>query len=159
MQDGAGTTTWSFYPAGTLGALKVATIAGPWANSTVTYQYDALGRQTSRSINGVAKTLAYDALNRPTNIVNALGSFSYGYDGAMPRVLDVNYPNGQKTHYDYFTNAGDRRLQRITDLAPDTSLLSRFTYAYTPIGSISNWVQEVGAVSNVWSLAYDAADQ
>jgi RHS repeat-associated protein len=159
LQDGAGTTTWSFYPAGGLGGLRVAGIAGPWANSTVTYQYDALGRQTSRSINGVTQNWTYDVLNRPTNVVNALGSFSYGYDGAMPRVLDAYYPNGQKTHYDYFGNAGDHRLQRITDLAPDSFLLSRFTYAYNPIGSISNWIQEIGAVSNVWSLAYDAADQ
>jgi RHS repeat-associated protein len=98
-------------------------------------------------------------IGRPTNVVNALGSFSYGYDGAMPRVLDVYYPNGQKTHYDYFRNTGDRRLQRITNLAPDASLVSRFTYAYKPTGTISNWIQEIGAVSNVWSLGYDAADQ
>ena len=159
MQDGAGITTWSFYAAGALGGLRVADVVGPWADSTVTYQYDALGRQTSRSINGVAQTWVYDVLGRPTNVVNALGSFSYGFDGAMPRVLDISDPNGQRTHYDYFSNAGDRHLQRITDLAPNSSIVSRFTYAYNPTGSISNWIQQIGAVSNVWSLVYDAADQ
>jgi len=159
MQDGIGLTTWSYYPAGVLGALKVAAVDGPWENDTINYYYDSVGRVINRSISGVPQTLAYDALGRTTNIVNALGSFNYAYDGATARVRDVAYPNGQTSHYDYFDNLGDRRLQRITHAKADTSIISRFTYAYNPFGNITNWVQEMGAITETWSIGYDDADQ
>jgi len=107
----------------------------------------------------VAQTYAYDALGRTTNVVNVLGSFGYSYDGATTRLLDVNYPNGQTSHYDYFDNLGDDRLQRITHRKPDTSLISRFTHAYNPFGNITNWVQEMSALTETWTIGYDAADQ
>jgi len=159
MQDGIGLTTWSYHPAGGLGALQVAAVDGPWANDTVTYQYDALGRVTSRAINGVAQLTTYDALGRATNVVNALGGFAYAYDGPTRRPLDVLYPNGQTTHYEYLDNLGDHRLQRITHRQPDSSLLSRFTYAYNPAGSITNWLQEMSVLTENWNVGYDAADQ
>jgi RHS repeat-associated protein len=159
MQDGIGTTTWSYYPPGALGALQISLGVGPWNNASVQYQYDALGRETNRAINGVSRAYAYDALGRITNIVNALGSFGYSYDGATPRMLDVANPNGQTTHYDYFDNLGDRRLQRITHRKGDASLLSRFEYAYNAVGRITNWVQNLSVLTNVWTIGYDAADQ
>ena len=159
LQDGIGTTIYTFYPVGVLGALQVASVDGPWTNDTVAYQYDELGRVISRVINGVPQTYAYDSAGRTTNIVNALGSFTYDYDGPTARLLDAVYPNGQTTHYDYFDNLGDRRLKSITNLKPDTSLISRFTYAYNAVGDITNWLQELGVVTNDWSIDYDAADQ
>jgi len=159
MQDGIGTTAYTYYPVGVLGALQTATVNGPWTNDTVTYQYDALGRVVSRAINGVAQTYAYDVLGRTTNVVNALGSFNYDYDGPTARLLDSFYPNGQTVHYAYFGNPGDRRLQSITNLKPDTSLISGFTYAYNAVGEITNWLQELSAVTNNWNIGYDAADQ
>ena len=41
----------------------------------------------------------------------------------------------------------------------DSSIISSFFYAYNPYGDITNWVQQLGAVANNWSLDYDAADQ
>ncbi len=159
MQDGIGTTTYTYYPAGSLGALQVASVSGPWINDTVTYSYDSLGRTTNRTIAGIAQTYAYDPLGRITNIVNALGSFSYLYDGATARLLDALYPNGRATHYDFFNNLGDRRLQGITHRRADSSVISRFAYLYNTAGTITNWLQELGGVTNNWSLGYDAADQ
>ncbi len=159
MQDGIGATAWSYYPAGVLGGLQIATITGPWPNETVSYQYDALGRATNRAVNGVVQSTAFDPLGRITNLVNALGSFSYGYDGATPRLLDALYPNGQAGHYSYFNNLGDRRLQQITHQKPNGSVLSAFTYAYNAVGEITNWVQQLGALTQTWSLGYDDADQ
>jgi RHS repeat-associated protein len=159
MQDGIGTTLRSYYPVGVLGALQPASVTGPWNNETVTYQYDALGRTTSRAISGMAQSAAFDALGRVTNVVNALGGFSYDYDGATPRLLDAFYPNGQSSHFSYFNNLGDRRLQQITHEKPDASLLSSFSYAYNPVGEITNWVQHLGALTQTWSIGYDAADQ
>jgi RHS repeat-associated protein len=159
MQDGIGLTTYAYHPAGTLGALQVSSLDGPWTNDTITYAHDTLGRVINRAINGVPQTMAYDEAGRTTNIVNVLGSFRYAYDGPTRRLLDTFYPNGQTTHYDYFDNAQDHRLQRLTHRKPDTSLLSRLTYGYTPHGTITNWLQELGTYTEAWAAGYDDADQ
>lgn len=159
MQDGIGKTTWAYVPVGSPGALNVASVDGPWANDTITYQYDVLGRATNRAINGVSQTLAFDAAGRILNLANALGSFGFAYDNATARLTDATYPNGQTAHYDYFGGNADRRLQRITNRKPDTSLVSRFVYAPNAVGSITNWAQELGAITNQWGIAYDFANQ
>jgi len=159
MQDGIGTTAWSYHAPGNPGALEVSTVAGPLPNLTLTYTYDVLGRLISQNVGSAVQTYVFDTLSRVTNIVNALGSFSYGYDGATRRLADLTYPNGQKTHYEYFNNLGDRRLRRITHTNPDSSVLSRFTYTYDPAATITNWVQELGPITNTWSVGYDAAEQ
>lgn len=159
MKDGIGTTTYSYVPAGQPGAMRIAAINGPWVNDTLTYQYDELGRLTNRAINGVAEGYVYDVLGRMTNVVNALGNFGYDFDGATARLLDAFYPNGQSAHYDYFDNLGDRCLKRITHQGPASSIISRFTYAYNPMRQITNWVQEMGGVTDTWTSGYDAADQ
>jgi len=43
-------------------------VAGPLANSTISYSYDQLGRVVNRSINGAANSMSivYDALGRVT---------------------------------------------------------------------------------------------
>jgi RHS repeat-associated protein len=159
MQDGIGTTTWSYHPVGALGALQVSSATGPSPGVAITYTYDALGRMIGQNINGAAQTYAYDALGRVTNIVNVLGAFFYSYDGATARLLDATYPNGQKSLYQYYNNVGDRRARSITHRRADTSLLSRFTYGYNAVGNVTNWVQELGVTTNTWSNVYDAADQ
>ena len=85
--------------------------------------------------------MSYDASGRITNVVNALGSFNYSYDGTTARVLDELLPGGQSTHFDYLNNLGDRRLQAITHRRPDTSVISRFTYAYNAAANITNLLQ------------------
>ncbi len=159
MQDGIGTTLFSYHPAGSLGALQTATVDGPWTNDVVTYAYDELRRVTNRAINGVAQGYGFDAMGRATNIINALGSFAYAYDGVSARVRDLTYPFGQSTHYDYFDDLGDRRLQRITHSRPNSSLLSRFTYARDAVGNVTNWLQESDALTETWALTYDKANQ
>ncbi len=159
MQDGTGTTSWSYYPVGVLGALQASATTGPWANETVTYQYDALGRAINHSINGVPQSAAMDVLGRVTNVVNALGSFNYDYDGATARLLDAFYPSGQASHFSYFNNLGDRRLQQITNQKPNAAVISSFAYAYNPVGDITNWMQQLGSLSQTWSMGYDANDQ
>jgi RHS repeat-associated protein len=159
MQDGIGITTWSYFPPGALGALGISEVDGPWPNEAVSYQYDALRRVAMRVINGIAETHAYDSLGRVSNSTNALGSFKYDYDGATPRLLDAFYPNGQTSHYDYFENLGDRRLERITHTKPDASLISRFTYAYDTVGNITNWMQEMSVLTETWGIGYDSAGQ
>jgi RHS repeat-associated protein len=159
MEDGVGTTTWIYNPVGILGALQPASVTGPWSNESMTFQYDALGRITNRAINGMARSAAFDALGRVTNVVNTLGSFAYDYDNASPRPLKVLYPNGQTSRFTYFNNLGDRRLQQIVHQEPNASLISSFSYSFNAVGEITNWVQQLGTLTQTWSIGYDAADQ
>jgi RHS repeat-associated protein len=159
MQDGIGTTTWSYNPVGVLGALMVSSVAGPLTNAIVICQYDQLGRTINRTINGVPQSTTYDVLGRPTTVTNALGAFQYSYVGATARLAAEAYPNGQTNLYTYYNNLGDDRLQQIQHLKPNGSLLSGFGYAYNAVGDITNWVQQLGALTQTWSNGYDAADQ
>lgn len=162
MTDGIGTTTYAYNPipvSPTLGAGRLASVDGPLTNDTITYQYDQLGRITNRAVNGVASVLTFDALGRPTSTANALGTFSYAYDGPTRRLASMSYPNGQSSAFTYLDNLGDHRLQQITNLVGSTQL-SQFNYAYDVVGNITSWVQQAGtAVPKTNSFGYDAADQ
>src|ERR1017187_3376038 len=163
MQDGVGTTTYAYNPitaTPTLGAGKVASVSGPLPNSTVTYQYDQLGRPVSRSINGVASSTTFDVLDRPSLVTNALGSFQYAYVNATARLALESYPNGQTNLYTYYNNLGDERLQQILHLYPNGSLLSSFGYAYNPVGQITSWTNQLDTMpARYLAASYDAADQ
>ena len=73
--------------------------------------------------------------------------------------MEIAYPNGQTSHFAYSSNLGDRRLQHLTHQKPNAAVISAFTYAYNPTGEITNWVQQLGAVTQTWSIGYDPADQ
>ncbi|MBW8782578.1 MAG: hypothetical protein JF599_11920 [Verrucomicrobia bacterium] len=136
-----------------------------WANSDITYAYDATGRVASRSINGAANTLAwaYDAMGRVTSVTNPLGQFNYAYvDPAYgtTRLSTISYPNGQSAVFSWFNNAGDQRLGQITNLTPAAVTLSGSSYAYDAVGRIMQWTQQADAAAPVrLDLGYDNADQ
>ena len=104
MTDGIGTTAYSYYAvtSGQLGAGQLQGVDGPFANDTIAYNYDALGRVTSRAINGMAQQVTYDALGRETMVTNALGSFTKTYVGTTLEISTNYYPNGQQTVFSYF---------------------------------------------------------
>jgi RHS repeat-associated protein len=163
MQDGIGTSTYAYIPITTtpaLGAGLLASVTGPLPNSTVTYQYDQLGRVVKQAINGVTQTTAYDSLGRPTKVGNALGAFQYSYVDATPRLASATYPNGQTSLYAYYNTLGDERLQQIQNLYPNGSPLSSFGYAYNAVGQITAWTNLWDTVPmRVWQPAYDAVDE
>jgi len=163
MTDGTGTTLYSYYPitgAPSPGGGQLATVDGPLPNDTITYSYDELGRRITAAINGVAATIAYDALSRVTGETNALGSFAYGYDGPSRRQASVAFPNNQTEERGYFNNLQDRLLQRITHRVNLTPV-SEFIYDYdVPAGRIANWSQQIEAQTpNLQTFGYDAANQ
>jgi len=138
------------------------------ANSAITYQYDALGRTTNRSINGAANsvTWSYDAISRVTSEVNALGTFNYAYENDTPgsskgsdRLASISYPNGQTTKYTWYPNLQDQRLQQIANLGPSGNTISQFSYRYDPAGQIKQWQQLQGNTSLNYALDYDQAGQ
>jgi YD repeat-containing protein len=161
MTDGIGTTQYGYWPIATppsLGAGRLATVDGPWANDTITYQYDALGRVVSRDIAGSAETRVYDLLGRVAYVTNALGAFTYTYDGLTSRLKQVDYPNGQKTKYTY--DGPEFRLKSIENLKSDNSNISTFGYTYDLDGQIKTWSQAADAAApRTYTFDYDAVNQ
>ena len=96
---------------------------GPLTNDTLTFEYDELGRTTQELVNGVGMSVTYDVLGRTTSEVNALGTFTYTYDGVTNRIASATYPNGQTTAYTYYDDQGDRRLQTIHHKYPGGATL------------------------------------
>jgi RHS repeat-associated protein len=145
MTDGIGTTTYGYNPittTPTLGAGRLASVDGPLANDTVTYSYDALGRRTSQTINGMAESVNYDALGRVTLVTNALGSFTNVYVRATGMIATNLYPNGQQAVFSYYGTTNDERLQQIQNLTPGGQNLSTFGYVYDANGEITNWTEQ-----------------
>ncbi len=163
VQDGIGTAVYSYNPitpGPTFGAGKLQSVSGPLPNSLVTYEYDSLGRVVSRTIDGVGQTADYDALGRVITATNALGLFRYAYVNATTRPAATAFPNGQSNLFSYYNALGDQRLQKISNLKPDGSVLSSFSYAYNAAGQITSWTNQWDSLpSRVWLLDYDAADQ
>ncbi len=162
MVDGVGTTTYAYRQVGQLGAMRLATIDGPFSNDTVAYAYDSLGRRVHRTVNSTANSLAliYDALGRVSSESNVLGEFTFGYDGATGRLASVVYPNGQTSSYTYGPASQDHRLQTIHHRYPGTATLSRFDYTYDIVGNIVTWQQQADSSSPVLATyRYDGADQ
>ena len=171
MTDSTGTTTWTYNPVPvtpTLGAGRLASVAGPLANSTIAYTYDPLGRQLTRSINGSANTTTahYDSLGRVDTTTTPLGTFTLAYVGVTGRLDHLLYPNGQRTNYGYYPIStatpgnDDRRLQQIVNLTPGAANLTTFAYTYNAMGTIQSWSRKYDAAAALTSaFTYDAADQ
>jgi len=161
LQDGIGLTTYTYYPVtSTPGSLGLASVDGPLANDTIVFQYDSLGRITNRSINAVGAGIDFDEIGRVISVQNALGAFSFNYDGASRRVLTVSFPNRQTISTSYFGNTRDRLLQQLTHRKGDSSLLSQFSYVFDAENMITNWTQQAQtSPARIFGLAYDAENQ
>jgi RHS repeat-associated protein len=161
MVDGIGTNTYSYYPVtNSPGSGRLQSIDGPLANDTVTYQYDPLGRLTNRAIDSVAQSITYDVLGRVTVLTNALGGFTNTYVNTTFRLSSVDYPNGQKTVFNYLANTNDQRLEEIKHLTSASNIISKFNYTYDPDGQIKTWTQQADTgTPKVHVFEYDPTDQ
>jgi RHS repeat-associated protein len=160
MVDQTGTTTLGYRAIGTSGAGQVATLDGPLANDTVTFTYDVLGRVASRAVNGTGSAWTYDELGRIETETNALGAFTYTYDGLSNRMASAAYPNGQTSSYTWFDEADGRRLQTVHHRKPGNVTLSKFDFTYDNAGNIRTQdIQHDAAAPTRWSYEYSAAGQ
>jgi RHS repeat-associated protein len=162
MTDGTGTTTYSYIPITppVLGAGRLGIVDGSLTNSTSTYSYDELGRVVQTSVDGSLSRWALDAGGRLISASNALGTFTYAYDGASSRLVSAGYPNGQTAVASYGSSLQDFTLQQLT-YAVGANPVSQFTYGYDIAQmQITNWSQQAGGQApSVFTLAYDAVDQ
>jgi len=164
MIDNTGTTSYQYYPFGSTGGGKVKKITQPLGSASVnvSYQYDDDGRVLNRSIDGVEESYDYDpTTGQLLHVTNALGTFGYQYDPVKGHLKYVNYPNGQKTIYDYYTEAQSSRLATIANQDVNNQILSRFNYQYSPNGSITQWAKQLGeGIEPVtMGMTYDRTDQ
>jgi RHS repeat-associated protein len=163
MTDGVGTTLYSYNPITgnpAPGAGELASEDGPLPNDTITFGYDELGRPVHWATDGVDSAATYDAASRITSITNALGSFSYAYEGASPRLTSRSFPNGQTEEHSYGGNLLDHTLQRITHRLGATPI-SEFSYGRDiPAHRILTWSQQAGSESPLlYTFGYDDANQ
>jgi len=163
MVDGTGRTLYSYVPITDpppLGAGRLASVDGPLPDDTISYGYDELGRGVSTAINGVGQFMVFDPAGRVASLTNALGSFTFTYDGASGRILSETFPNGQTASLNYGSLVQDFALQTITHQLGATPV-SQFLYTReVPAHRIITWSQQVGAQRpNVYSFAYDAGNQ
>jgi RHS repeat-associated protein len=129
MTDGLGTTNFTYVPVGTAGALKPASIDGPFANDVIGLTYDALGRPATRTITGGNETFGYDFINRMTSHGTPLGTFALGYLGQTDQRASQSVTNGAvtvSTGWGYDTNTNDRRLISIAN----SGITRSFTLGY-----------------------------
>jgi RHS repeat-associated protein len=163
MTDGIGTTLYAYHPiTGTpaLGAGQLASVDGPYANDTITYGYDALGRRVTTAINGVATALTYDAAGRLIQETNALGLFTYVPEGDSRQLHAMLFPNGQTTTNSYGGNLQDRQLQQISHRIGATPI-SEFSYERdVAAGHIKTWTQQAGvAAPDLYTFGYDDGER
>ncbi|MDA8093981.1 MAG: RHS repeat protein [Betaproteobacteria bacterium] len=137
MSDGLGTTSFGYVPAGSMGALELASVAGPFgANDTVGYAYDALGRVIQRTTD-VETGYRYDALGRVSEEANPLGTFRYRYLGDTDQVTGRSLTlssgaDGLGLTVRYDDNLGDRQLRRLTYRAADRGpLVAKLAYTHS----------------------------
>ena len=169
MLDGLGATDYSYTPIGTLGALQLSLIDGPYSNDTIGLTYDPVGRLASRVIPGCnIETFGYDPISRLTSHYSPLGTFNYTYLGQTDQVTSRSINNGGptiSTAWGYDTNINDRRLISITNSGAARS----YSLSYlTPGGTTNPYdiqsISDIAGSGNPWtsqthSYAYDGVDR
>ena len=176
MTDGIGTTTWSYVAVGTNGALQLLTEDGPFSGTldSVTYTYDADGRESARTISGGNESLSYDAIGRVSTHGTTLGSFSYGYNGETDAPTSRSVTNSSvtvSTAWNYDNNTNDRRLLGITNKIGSTTVRG-YTYSWgtTNDAGVSSNPYDITGIAETagaggtwsaqsWSYSYDKRDR
>ncbi|MFZ1767415.1 MAG: RHS repeat-associated core domain-containing protein, partial [Candidatus Nitrotoga sp.] len=160
MTDGTGITQYQYQALGLPGALQLKQVDGPYQNDAIGYQYDALGRIITRTIDSSSETFSYDALNRSVSHNNPLGSFVQSYLGETSQLTRLQLSNGLLgTSWTYDDNFNDRRLLGIVNSGATRS----YNYVTTP-ENIINQIHETAPTNSawpakVWDYGYDSSDR
>jgi RHS repeat-associated protein len=154
MTDGTGTRQYAYVPVGSLGALQLQQESGPLASSAITSAYDALGRLSSRTVQGAGvETFAYDPIGRLSTRANDLGSFTLGYLGQTGQITSRALASSTlATTSSYLTNTDDRRLSGINNTGLSAGQFSNYSYTTTPENFISA-ITETNDLATVYPAA------
>jgi RHS repeat-associated protein len=151
MTDGSGTTQYQYYNLGVLGALQLAQETPPFANATIAYSYDQVGRLAARSVGGDMEQFGYDSLNRLTTHVDDLGSFTRTYLGETTQLTGQS--NGTVgTAWSYYPNLQDRRLMSVATTGGTT-----YGLTWTDENDLTGLTDSTNNLS--WTYGYDLADR
>ncbi|MCU0782264.1 MAG: hypothetical protein MUF04_14360, partial [Akkermansiaceae bacterium] len=139
----------------------------PWTDDTLSWQYlDSQRKITRTSPGGITETVTSDALGRVASIVNALGTFTHGYDAETSRPLSITHSGGFDTAFAYLGPDDGRALHSITSKRPGGTNVGRHTYGYDDLGRIDSWQREsllanpTGTTRSFqWSAHHDFASQ
>lgn len=158
MTDGNGIRNYTYQAIGSPGALQLIRESGPFTNDSIAYQYDALSRLASRTVDTSTETFAYDALSRLVTHGTALGTFNLGYLGQTGQLISQQISTGTVgTNWAYDSNTNDRRLLSITNSGATRS----FNYTTTPENLITQIKETAPATAayapKTWSYTYDSA--
>ncbi len=162
MQDWQGITTFEFYPiTNHPGAGMLKSINGPWANDTIEFTYDELGRTKTRSLGSAVTAVNYDNLGRVLTFTNVLGAFTNTYVSQISGRLDsISYPNGQTVTFGYENVTNGFRLASLWNRNGGAGTISKFEYGYDVPGRIESIAHRVdGGSADVWRYGYDFVDQ
>jgi RHS repeat-associated protein len=133
IEDGLGVHTMS-YDANS----RPMTIDGPWADDTVTFSYDDLGRRRSVAVvNGLSVTYDYDALNRLTTVTGNGLTYTYSYKGGTNLLEKIERSDGSRTEYTY--DAVMKRRQKLTNRDRTGGILNEYVYdTFDDLGQPTN---------------------
>ncbi|WP_321818384.1 MULTISPECIES: RHS repeat-associated core domain-containing protein [unclassified Paraburkholderia] len=140
MIDGTGTTTYSYVPVGSLGALQMQQETNSLPGASIVYAYDAVGRLTSRTVSGIAtETFGYDKIDRLISHASALGTFNFTYLGQTHQLANRSLVGSTvSTSWSYLANVGDRRLAGIDTVGLSSGQTSNYRYTTTPENFITS---------------------
>ncbi|MBX9720814.1 MAG: RHS repeat-associated core domain-containing protein, partial [Candidatus Obscuribacterales bacterium] len=137
-------------------------------NSTITFEYDALGHVTNRSIgSNNSDEWKFDKMGRPISEENVLGKFQFHYGETSQsaskntKLSSIEYPNGLLTRFDYADAAESDYLKSIkTSLNTNEKVVSEFGYQQDKAGQLTKWNEAFdGKVAAQYSFSYDSAGQ
>ncbi len=136
---------------------------GPWADDTVTYLRDSLGRSTGYALPGGGESFTYDSQQRIQTVTSVMGTTTLSYAGNSGRVLSAIPTAGPKVLMDYGTAAEDFRLKEISNQTPAGAVISQHNYTFTKDSQIATWSRTYGLgtppPAETFTFNYDSADR
>lgn len=112
---------------------RVTAVDGPWANDTLSFSYDTLGRKTSQVLQqGLTASYSYDSLDRLTAVTGNGTTYSYSYQGGGTLLQRLARSDSSKTDYSY--DPVMKRLQQQINYLPTGTVLNGYSYSFDSLG-------------------------